>query len=98
MGIAVLSPAALGVYIIHVHPLVWNYVLRDCLTFAAAYPVWRMLLWVVALAFGIYLVCSLIDVVRIRLFQAVGVPALCRKLDGWIAGIHRESPLPPEEK
>ena len=97
-GIAVLSPAALGVYIIHVHPLVWNYVLRDCLTFAAAYPVWRMLLWVVALAFGIYLVCSLIDVVRIRLFQAVGVPVLCRKLDGWIAGIHRESPLPPEEK
>ena len=50
-------------------------------------------MWVVALAFGIYLVCSLIDVVRIRLFQAVGVPALCRKLDGWIAGIHRESPL-----
>ena len=97
-GIAVLSPAALGVYIIHVHPLVWNYVLRDCLTFAAAYPVWRMLLWVVALAFGIYLICSLIDVVRIRLFQAVGVPVLCRKLDGWIAGIHRESPLPPEEK
>ena len=57
-----------------------------------------MLLWVVALAFGIYLICSLIDVVRIRLFQAVGVPVLCRKLDGWIAGIHRESPLPPEEK
>lgn len=68
------------------------------LTFAAAYPVWRMLLWVVALAFGIYLICSLIDVVRIRLFKAVGVPVLCRKLDGWIAGIHRESTLPPEEK
>ncbi len=105
-----LSPAALGVYIIHVHPLVWNYVPRDCLTFAAAYPVWRMLLWVVALAFGIYLICSLIDVVRIRLFQAVGVPVLCRKLDGWIAGIHRKAPpaggkvtrqsakvVPPEE-
>lgn len=59
---------------------------------------WKEEKLAVALAFAIYLACSLIDVVRIRLFQAVGVPALCRKLDGWIAGIHRESPLPPEEK
>ena len=37
---------------------------------------------VLALAFGIYLICSLVDVVRIRLFQALKIPALCRKLDG----------------
>ena len=80
--IALLSPAALGVYLIHVHPLVWNRVIQNCAAFAGAWPVWKMLLLVLALAFGIYLICSLVDVVRIRLFQALKIPALCRKLDG----------------
>lgn len=83
--IALLAPAALGVYVIHVQPLIWNHIIRNCAAGFATQPPVVMVLCVIGLAFGIYLVCSLIDVVRLRLFRALQVPKLCRKLDGFVA-------------
>lgn len=83
--IALLAPAALGVYVIHVHPLIWNNLICGCAADFAALPPVLLVLCVVGLAFGIYLSCSLIDVVRGQLFRALKVSQRCRKLDGLVA-------------
>ncbi len=68
-AIRFLSPLAFGVYIIHVHPLIWKqFMLRRYVSFAEL-PVWHMALAVLLAALCIYLICSAIDLVRHYLFK-----------------------------
>ena len=55
-----LAPSALSVYLIHVHPLIWNHLM---LYFAIGhFPSGPMLfVWVIIAALCIYLVCTIID-------------------------------------
>ena len=62
--ITLLAPSAFYVYIIHTHPLIWEYYLKT------AFVSWRemspalILLPVLGVALGIYLACSAIDLGR----------------------------------
>ena len=58
-----LAPSALSVYLIHVHPLIWNHLM---LYFAIGhFPSGPMLfVWVIIAALCIYLVCTIIDLPR----------------------------------
>lgn len=58
-----LAPSALSVYLIHVHPLIWNHLM---LYFAIGhFPSGPMLfVWVITAALCIYLVCTIIDLPR----------------------------------
>ncbi len=68
---AFLAPSALSVYLIHVNPLVWNHIM---LYFAVGHvPSGPILgIWVIGAAFGIYLVCTLIDLPRRGIWYLVG--------------------------
>lgn len=67
-----LSPATLGVYIIHVNYFVWRKYMDGFARGFAGGGVLRLLALSLAAALSIYFVCSVIDIVRIKLFE------LCR--------------------
>lgn len=82
--IAFLSPAAFGVYIIHVHPLIWDHVMKNRFTFIAELSPLAFTGVVLLCAFGVYLGCSLLDLLRHAVFKGLeikqGVAALEKKL------------------
>lgn len=83
-GIAFFSPLAFSVYLIHVQPQIWTYFMKDRFAAFANMPVLLMMLAAVGAAAGIWLVCSLIDAVRLRLFRLLKVRDHCGRLDGWL--------------
>lgn len=76
----ILSPMSFGVYLIHVHPLVFFGIIKDRFTQYAAFPWILEILAVLGTAAAIYLICSLIDFVRLKLFKILHVR---QKLDSF---------------
>ncbi|MBR6593774.1 MAG: acyltransferase family protein [Clostridia bacterium] len=72
-----LSPVSLGVYLIHVHPLVFGYVLKDAFVTLADKPLAVMLPLVLAACIGIFAVCAGAELLRIQLFRLLRVNRLC---------------------
>ncbi len=72
------APSTLGVYIIHEYPLC-RYILGKLEVFAA-YPVIGMVLSVIAAVFAVYIICTLIDILRIQLFKILKINELSMKI------------------
>ena len=62
------APASLGVYILHVHPLVFTRCIEGRFAGLAAAPAALMLLEVLGAALAIYLVCTAAELLRARVF------------------------------
>ena len=70
------SPAALGVYLIHVHPLVFEFCMKDAfVSFATKSPM-VMILCVVAASLAIFALCASMELLRIQIFKAIKVSKL----------------------
>jgi len=80
--VGALSPAALGVYLIHVHPMFWAYILAGMAVPLLDFPAPVMALGVLGLALALYVGCSLVELLRLRLFKLLRVDTICRRLDG----------------
>jgi surface polysaccharide O-acyltransferase-like enzyme len=78
--IGCLSPMAFGVYLIHIHPLVLFGIFKDGFTEYASLPWVLEILAVLGMAAVIYLICSLIDFIRLQIFKALHIR---RKLDSF---------------
>lgn len=75
------APAAFGVYLLHVSPLVFEHVIGNRFAFIGRLPV-PLLPFAVLASAGVILAVGLAaDKVRILLFKALGVPKLCRKAE-----------------
>ncbi len=68
------SPLAFGVYLVHVHPLVWTHLMKDAFVFCLDQPLWLYLPLLVLLPLGLYLACSLIEFLRQKLFRLLHLP------------------------
>lgn len=79
--IALFAPAAFGVYIIHVHPLIWEHFMKDRFAFIAAMHPFVMWLAILLCASAVYLVCSLVDLLRIQLFKLLRIKKGCMALE-----------------
>lgn len=71
-AIAFFSPFAFSVYLIHTAPFVWSKVMKNRFAFAAEYNPFLMILTVLGLSIGIFVLCSLVDFLRVQIFK------LCR--------------------
>lgn len=71
--IQVLSPAAFGVYLIHVHPLFLQLPFWGRLTSLCQKPVIVMVLGVLLNAAAVFTICIIIELLRIRLFRLIGI-------------------------
>ena len=88
--IKLLAPATFGVYIIHTEPFVWDYLLADRFFFLTELGPLTFVPIVVGSALGIYIVCSIIELVRIYVFKLCCIPKLCKKIED----IFRETLVP----
>ena len=76
-----LASATFGVYIIHTHPDAAKLFLNDRFADAAVHMnCLRLLGWVIVYSLILYLACTLIELIRIKLFELVGIPKLTRKI------------------
>lgn len=75
------APAAFGVYLLHVSPLVFEHVIGNRFAFIGRLP-FPLIPFAVLASAGVILAVGLAaDKVRILLFKALGVPKLCRKAE-----------------
>ena len=82
--IAWFAPAALGVYLIHVCIPVWKNVIKNFSVSFVEHSVPVMVLVVLGSALGLYLLCSLIERLRIQIFQWLRIRVLCLKIEEWV--------------
>lgn len=75
------SPLAFSVYIIHAHPLVWDYFIKDKFADIADMTVPLIVLFVLGTAGGIYIICSMIDVLREYLFKIINIKKVLSRLE-----------------
>lgn len=85
--ISVVSPAALGVYLIHVCGPVWENVFKGFSESFVNYGPVKMVLLVFASSVAIYVACSVIELIRIYLFKALKINELCSFAGDKIRGI-----------
>ena len=64
-----LSPAAFGVYLVHVHPLIWEEYMKKRYVEFASFSTPKMIFAIFAAVLGIYLFCSAVDLCRHYLFK-----------------------------
>ena len=84
------APMTLGVYLIHVQPLVFGYVIQDAFAPLAQQHPAVMVGCVLAWALTIFLLCSGIDLMRIRLFKLARVDRVCQMAENKIMGLYRK--------
>lgn len=75
-----LSPMAFGVYLIHTQPLVWANLMKDRFAFFAQRSAPLLVLLVLAASLAIFLVCLLLDGLRLALFRLTGVDRFCARV------------------
>ena len=79
--ISFFAPTALAVYIIHSHPLLWKYCWKGRTALFAADSAPLMILKVLGLAAAVFLVCAVIERIRMRLFRLLRIDSLIKKAD-----------------
>ena len=82
------SPLAFSVYLIHVHPLIWAYAPWSYFEVFATFNPIKMLIYTLISTIVIFILCALIDKLRLTLFGAIKLKQkldslefkLCRKI------------------
>ena len=71
--IAFFAPAAFGVYLIHVQPLVWRYFMSNAFVWIADFTAWLLPILVLGSAFCLFVICLLIEKLRLILFKLLKI-------------------------
>ncbi len=86
--IAFISPAALGVYLIHVHPLIFEGILKDAFVSFTDKSLIAMLACVILATLAIFAVCAVIELLRIRVFKLIKIDSLCIFIENKLKGLY----------
>ena len=77
----VLSASAFGVYLIHSHPLIYQYILNDRFTWVAGLPAIRMVMNVLLTAICIFFVCLMMDLARAYVVSKLHIKEILLRLE-----------------
>lgn len=83
--IAIASPLAFSVYIIHIEPHVFTYFIKNTMCNLSALNPVVFALAIIGIALAIYIICSLIDLIRFYLFKVLRIKKLCEKTEDFLA-------------
>lgn len=87
--VSYIAPIALGVYLIHVQPLVFKYVIKNAFSIYANEHTALMVIHVLLTSLLIFLVCGLIEWLRIQLFKLLKVDRLAEFLESTFYGLFK---------
>lgn len=71
--IKLLSPASFGIYLIHVHPLVFEHIVKDRLIFLTEQSCFLMVTGIMTIAAAAYIILAAVEYLRIMLFKTIKV-------------------------
>ncbi len=77
------APATFGVYLVHLHPLVVKFAMRDFVEHFVDASVFVFPIIVLGVSLLIYLGSSMIEKIRIWLFKTLDVSTKVAKVDDW---------------
>lgn len=80
-GIRIIASATLGVYILHVQPFIFEYVITDLTVNLSEEAVWYILMMIVVYVVVIYASCTLIELIRRKIFELLHIPQLAAILE-----------------
>lgn len=83
--ITILSNTTLGVYLIHDNPIVREHIITGYAKEFATYPVFKMIGAILLGSATIYVVCTLIDIVRIQLFKLLNIDNILKNIERKLA-------------
>ena len=75
--IKILATVSFSVYLIHTHPLVFEYILKDHFIVYLDYSPLGLVAAVLLTTMGIYILCSMIDYIRVALFKLLHLEERC---------------------
>lgn len=75
------SPLTFSTYLIHAHPLIWIFVMQNRFHQFTDFSPIKLLFSVLAIAFGIYLICSMLDFIRCRFFEILKIRPIATLLE-----------------
>ena len=84
----IMASVSFGVFLIHAHPLVWRYIFSRLFpyqSFVKYHPI-LLILAVIGSSLTIYIVCTIIDYLRLLLFNLLKVKHLLEKLETKLRG------------
>lgn len=79
--IMIFAPLSFGVYLVHTHPLIWSYVMKNRFAEYAALTSVQLVFAVFAAALMIYLVCSLTDMVRSFIYRLLKIEETADRIE-----------------
>jgi surface polysaccharide O-acyltransferase-like enzyme len=82
--VAWLKPATFGVYLIHAHPLIFEYLIEDAFSLIAYSSWWLLVVYVLLYSFGIFMVCLVIEMCRLSIFKLLKINKLTEIIDSRI--------------
>lgn len=71
--VSLASPLAFSVYLIHAQPLVWSHFIQNGFTLLTQFSLIGFVCGTLLVAFGIYCLCSVIDLIRFLLFRLLRI-------------------------
>ena len=86
--ISLFSAATLGVYLIHSHPLVINFVIKDAYIAITNMHTAILILFTITITLVIFLLCTIIELLRIQLFKLFQINKLSELIDNKIVSIY----------
>ncbi len=72
-SIKILAPVSFSVYLIQTQNLVWEYIMRERFVSYCQYSAIKMAVYILITAFSSYILCSLIDLVRVKIFKFLNI-------------------------
>lgn len=84
--ISFFSPFAFSVYLIHAHPLFWEYILKDRFVSYASLDTPFLIIVVIITAIIIYLICTCIDMIREIIFKKLNLQKKFYKIENKYCG------------
>lgn len=82
--IKALAPFTFGVYLLHLHPEIWEFSKVHLHRLILDVPQAAVVPVTVAVIFAVYLVCSFGDFIRFNLFKLFRIPKMCVGLEKWL--------------
>ena len=85
--IRTVSPTALAVFVIHVHTITWNhlfYSLPNRLGLWKTGSAAKLCANIIGWALSVFVICVLLDLLRIGIFKRLGIDKLLKTADAWL--------------
>ena len=79
-----LSPYVLGIYLFHLNPIIWNYILKDKFIFVLDQKFYISIILVFLLAIAIFVSGLLVEYIRQNLFKLLKIDKLSEKTNAYL--------------